>query len=302
MKPAFAALILAAAALSLPASAQPEPERTITAPFTATLSNPNGLAFDLDDHLWVANSGANQVLELNPANGKVLNIITTQVSQPTRLCFDILGNLWVTNLGTNTVTEYDDLTVRGGHLIQTVSNAAIQRPLGLAVDVYGDMYVANNSADNVTAFHMDDTWSETLSIDKTGFPFGAPGCLAMWGQSIYACFGPGRGENAVIGYNVGEFLTGDPKELIVYNDDKNTGPTGVAFDQQGNAYISEYYSGTWVKYSPRAPSHPTVVMSEHVDGPEGIALDLKGHVFVSNSRSNDIAVFKSSGAYIRTIF
>jgi hypothetical protein len=28
------------------------------------------------------------------------------------------------------------------------------------------------------------------------------------------------------GYNLGEFLTDDPKEITVYNDNVNTGPTG----------------------------------------------------------------------------
>ena len=43
---------------------------------------------------------------------------------------------------------------------------------------------------------------------------------------------------------MGEFLTGDPQEITVYNDNVNTGPTGAAFDSKGNVYISEYYSGT----------------------------------------------------------
>jgi DNA-binding beta-propeller fold protein YncE len=39
----------------------------------AQLNNPNGLAFDKEGNLWVANYGANQVLELDPSNGTVLN-------------------------------------------------------------------------------------------------------------------------------------------------------------------------------------------------------------------------------------
>ena len=61
---------------------------------------------------------------------------------------------------------------------------------------------------------------ETLTEDESGFPFLAPGALVIHGQDIYGGFGPCSEEarsksscdNAVIGYNVGEFLTGNPKE------------------------------------------------------------------------------------------
>ena len=52
----------------------------------------------------------------------------------------------------------------------------------------------------------------------------------------------------MISYNVGEFLTDDPAERSrLYNDNVNTGPTGIAFDSQSNVYISELYSGTAVE-------------------------------------------------------
>lgn len=51
----------------------------------AQLNNPDNLAFDGSGNLWVANYGANDVLELNPTSGAVLNTITNGVSGPTRL-------------------------------------------------------------------------------------------------------------------------------------------------------------------------------------------------------------------------
>jgi DNA-binding beta-propeller fold protein YncE len=63
----------------------------------AQLNNPNGLTFDKDGNLWVANYGANQVLEIDPSNGTVLKTLTDYVNGPTRLAFDSLGNLWVAN-------------------------------------------------------------------------------------------------------------------------------------------------------------------------------------------------------------
>ena len=82
------ALALLAICVSLPAYAQ--------------LNEPNGLAFDTSGNLWVANNGANQVLELNPTTGAVLNTITTGISGPTRLEF-VGTNLYVTNFTSNTI-------------------------------------------------------------------------------------------------------------------------------------------------------------------------------------------------------
>ena len=261
----------------------------------AQLNNPNGLVFDSSGNLWVANSGANQVLKLNPTTGAVINTITAGLSSPTRLTF-ALGELYVTNLGANNVTVYNQKT---RSLVRTITSSAISRPLALAVDAYGDVYIGDNSANNVIALNIANGLVETLTQDNSGFPFTAPGALAIRGRNIYAAFGPGSGENAVISYNVGEFLTNDPAEIYVYTSSTNTGPTGIAFDPSGNVYISDFYSDTWVKYSPTGTLLLTV--SDGVGQPEGIALDASKNVYVSNSSLNNITVYNSSGALIKTL-
>ena len=262
----------------------------------AQLSKPSGIAFDSSGNLWVANNGANQVLELNPANGAVLNTITEGLNSPSRLAF-AFGKLYVTNLGGNNVTVYNPATLA---LVQTISSSAISRPLALAVDTYGDVYVGNNSANNVIALNIAGGLVETLTADNSGFQFSAPGALAIFGKNIYAGFG-GGGKNAVISYNVGEFLTHDPQEVTEYNDNVNTGPTGVAFDSEGNVYISEYYSGTAVKYAPGRGRTPLLVINQGTGGCEGIALDKSGNIYVSNSSLNNITVYNPSGTLINTL-
>ncbi len=274
----------------------------------AQFNNPNGLAFDSEGNLWLANAGANQVLELNPTTGAVLNTITQGLDDPVRLFFNASGDLWVLNLNGNNVTEYDDLTKAGGNLVATVTNASISRPLALAIDAYGDFFIGDNSANSVIALRIDSSLVETLTKDDSGFHFTAPGVLAIHGENIYAGFGPNVGENAVISYNVGEFLTDDPKEITVYNDNVNTGPTGVAFDSKGNVYISEYTSGTAVKYAANNGTKPLLVNNQGTGGCEGIAVvavensgDAVGDIYVSNSIFNNITVYNSSGTLINTL-
>ncbi len=265
----------------------------------AQLNNPNGLAFDSADHLWVANSGASQVLELNPSTGVVLNTITTGINQPARLAFDPYGTLWVANLGNNTITAYDNLTTAGGTLTETISNSAIQRPLALAVDAYGDVFVGNNSANQVLALNDDESLIETQTKDRSGFAFTAPGAMIIHDKDIYVGFGPGSGENAVIKYNAGEFLTGDLKERAVYTSESNTGPTGIALDAAGNGYVSDFYRSSWVKFNSTGGFDFAVTTG--VAQPEGIAVDSTGNVYISNSSADNITVYNSSGALIRTL-
>jgi len=270
---------------------------SLALPALAQFNNPNGIVFDYAGHLWLANSGDNNVLELDPATGKVYNSITEGISAPTRLTF-ASGDLYVTNLGTNNITVYDHETLA---LKQTITNSAISRPLALAVDAYGDVYVGDNSTNKVIALNISGGLIETLTKDNSGYPYFAPGVLTIHGKNIYAGFGPNQGENAVISYNLGEFLTGDPKQITVYNDNVNTGPTGVAFDNQGYIYISGYTSATAVKYALGYGKTPVLVINQGTGGCEGIAVDPSGNIYVSNSTLNNITVYNPSGMLINTL-
>jgi DNA-binding beta-propeller fold protein YncE len=279
----FFSLTLLAASLALPAMAQ--------------LHNPNGLAVDSRGHLWIANNGANSVLKVNASTGQILQRITDGLDGPSRLSFDSLGNLYVANTSGNTITEYDTAYTNSGPgpgtLTRTISGSFIQRPLGVAVDAYGDVYIANNGANNVVAVNIDGGLVETLTVDNSGFSFTAPGALAIYGQDLYLGLGPGSGENAVIAYNVGEFLTGDPKEQVVFTNASYTGPTGITFDSAGNAYVSDLYSGTWAQYN----SSGVLQFVVSSPSPEGIAWDpATGYIYVTNSAANNISVFTTSGA------
>jgi sugar lactone lactonase YvrE len=263
----------------------------------AQLNGPGGLVFDGSGNLWVTNGGANQVLKLNPTTGAVIKTITTGLNNPCRLQF-ALGDLYVLNRGSNNVTVYNS----AGKLLRTISSGSISLPLALAVDVYGDVYVGDNSANSVIALNTDGSLVETLTKDDSGFTFIAPGVLTLHGEDIYAGFGPNVGENAVISYNVGEFLTNNPQEMTVYNDNVNTGPTGVAFDSKGNVYIAEFTSATVAEYAPGKGTKPLLVISQGISGPEGIAVDKSGNIYVSNPPNNNITVYgPTGGAPIRTL-
>jgi sugar lactone lactonase YvrE len=277
-------LILATLALCL----------SLTANATNPLDNPNGLAFDSIGNLWVANYVSNTVVALNPTSGALLSTISEGLNGPTRLFFASSDVLYVLNTGGNNITVYNTQTLK---LLNTISNSNFNKPLGFALDVYGDLYVSNvaSSADNVIALNINGSLVETLTKDDSGYVFTAPGTIVIHGQDLYLSIGPNMGPNAVISYNVGEFLTHNPIEKVVYNDNVNDGPTGITFDSKENVYISEFTSNTAIVYNSSGkkillvinPSGATTLFN----GPEGIALDSSGNIYISSSYDNKIAVF-----------
>jgi sugar lactone lactonase YvrE len=243
------------------------------------------------------------VLKINASTGQILQAITAGVSGPSRLAFDTLGNLYVANTTANTITEYDTVYTNTGPgpgtLIRTISGSFIQRPNGVAVDAYGDVYISNGGTNSVVAVNVDGGLVETLTVDNSGFSFTAPGPLAIHGQDLYLGLGPQPGENAVISYNVGEFLTSNPKERVVYTNSVNTGPTGIAFDSAGNVYVSDVYSGSWVQYN-SSGAFQFAVTSGYA---EGIAWDAStGYIYVTDGVANNIGVFTTAGAPVTTLF
>jgi sugar lactone lactonase YvrE len=267
-------------------------------PFSAqagTLNNPQGLAFDSQGHLWIANQNDNNVIEATATGtGSVISTVTDGINGPSRLAFDSLGNLYVANTNGNTVTEYNS----AGTLIRTISGSFIDQPLGLAVDAFGDVYIANNGLNNVIAVNISGNVIETLTEDNSGIEFNAPGAIGINGEDIYIGLG-GSGLDGVIRYNGGEFLTGNPAEQVIYTNSVNTGPTGIAFDNSGNVYVSDLYSGTWVQYN----SAGVLQRSVNSGYSTGIAWDNKNHyVYVTNAVENEINYYTRTGTLKGTLF
>lgn len=139
-------------------------------PNQSGLMDPQGLAFDADGDLWVAD-GYNRVLEFTPpfSNGMAASLVlgepdfTTEehvasalgMNSPTELAFDAAGNLWVVDQGNNRVLEYKPPFASGqpASLVlgqpdfvsaaSVTSATGFSKPFGVAVDGAGNIWVSD---------------------------------------------------------------------------------------------------------------------------------------------------------------
>jgi DNA-binding beta-propeller fold protein YncE len=258
------------------------------------LNQPNGLIFDSEGNLYVANAGSNQILVYN-AQLVQQTSISAGLDFPVRLAFDPFGDLYVANFKNDSITVYDPT------LHQIVGKTIAQHlhsPLGVAVDAYGDVFAANNGSNTIAVFNVDGVYIWGLHQDVNKRQFIAPGALAISGTDLFVGTGPTAGSNFVTAYNVGEFLMLRPRQFSTFSS-QMSGPTGIAFDHQGNVYVSDFYSSVATKYNPAGQVLLTI--SKSIAQPEGIAVDAHGNIYVSNQFANTVTVYDSSGNLIHTI-
>ncbi len=118
----------------------PDGTRTVLT-FTVAVNAPRGLVVDLSNNLWIANSGANNLIR-HPLGGGADSTIGG-FSRPFNIAIDIAGNLYVSNIGNNTVSK-----VAGG-VVTPLVTSGIGGVRGLAVDTTDNLYIAVLPADNV---------------------------------------------------------------------------------------------------------------------------------------------------------
>ena len=83
------------------------------------------------------------------------------------------------------------------------------------------------------------------------------------------------------------------------------GPTGIAFDAAGNAYISNQGTDSISKFSPQGVFLATIGSSATLSQPFGLAIDSQGTLYAANygggTRQNSVSTFDASGTFVSSI-
>lgn len=253
---------------SYPLSAHDDarPAATVAADSTPSLHTPEGVALDAAGDAWVANVGANTVVEYSQAQlaaGGTPTPITTitatngSLALPTGLTFDSAGDLWVTNSGTSTLVKYTPGQIAAGGAqtpavtLTSDGSNSLDTPYYLAFDAAGNLWVPNFMANTLVEFTPDQlaasgdpTPAATIS-PGSGHELSDPSSIAFdpAGDLWTAAFG----SNRILEYTPSQLSTGTPtpaKTLAA------TSPSAAQFDSAGDLWATEYFANSVVEFDP----------------------------------------------------
>jgi len=269
-----------------------------------SLWHPQGLAFDSQGNLWVADGGSNRVLEFTPpfkigqtpllvlghtdfTSGSPAQPSTNNsIYYPGGVTFDSNGNLWVADTS-NRLLEFKPPFSNGQNasLIlgnfasdQGVSAGMVSQPLGIAFDKNGNLWVADSGNYRVLRFD--------------------------------APFSSGQAASLVLGHQ--DFTTGG--EGVSSSANILRDPYGIAFDEGENLWVTDSGNNRVLEFT--APftngQNASLILGQTIfnagaintagntasslDQPHGIAFDKNGNLWVADSENNRILVYASNQA------
>jgi sugar lactone lactonase YvrE len=212
---------------------------TFAAAFGTSLNNPQGIAVDSKNNVWVTDGGQNRVEEFSKA-GKLLHSFTKsgagRLNSPTAIAVDPAGHVYVADTGDNRVVEY---SATGVFVRQytTANGTALSRPQGVAVDAAGDLFVSDTGNSRVLEFGATGGYlksltsglgrPEGLSLDATGDVYVADSGLADSGPNQVVELSP---SNTVLD-RIGSGTSSDLGGL--------SSPSDVALDASGHLFVTD---------------------------------------------------------------
>jgi DNA-binding beta-propeller fold protein YncE len=264
--------------------------------FSPGLDGPDGIAFDSDENIYVANNDNNSVTVYpSGSNGNVLPSLTisgpnTGLNVPTGVALDIDNNIYVSN-ESNSVTVYPagsngnvapSTTISGG-------STGLDSPEGIALDSGGNIYVANGLNNTVTVYSKGSAGnvapSATLNTDLDTLT----GVALDGSNNIYVV---NYGSDARVAvYPANSTGNATPSATISGSNTRLDFPLGLAVDSADKIYVvndgidgndnivTVYAEGSSGNV---APSATITGVATALDDPAGIAIDGSKKIYVAN--------------------
>jgi streptogramin lyase len=167
-----------------------------------------------------------------------------------------------------------------------------------AVDVDGNLWIANDNSNTVvglTPAQLGTSGSPTPAVILSGAALsGAPYALAfdsdrdLWVANINS--------GTIVKFTRAQLrTTGTPTPVVTLTDTTQgftAGPSGLAFDREGNLWVANNVANTLVKYPAshlRTDGQPTVTITgASFNFPEEIAFDESGNLWVANTAAGNV--------------
>jgi sugar lactone lactonase YvrE len=242
----------------LHATGTPAPAEALVA---RAASGPAGLALDPNGNLWESDFNSDTLFMYSAAARNTDSTVpsakmwSSVIGAANNITFDAQGDLWVAD-GNGFVFEYSpsQLTTGGSQYpALQISGAELSSAYTLAFDASGNLWVGDNGNSHILEY-------TAAQLTGTG-----PSCTPPPAQ-----------------------CTPTPADTIGTNNNSINGPSGLAFDSQGNLWVANVSGGTIVEYTPaQATSNgapvPQVTITAPVGAePAGLAFDNSGSLWVGD--------------------
>ncbi len=226
--------------------------------FAAGFTNPKGLVFDGNGHVYVADAGKNSIIVFSVPDGAGLTF-ATGLNSPNGLTFDMAGNLYVSEAGNGNISVFaPDKT-------KTTFATNAGEPSGLAFDNGGNLFVADFGGGKIYKYAPGGTQSTFASgLDH-------PAGLAM--DSAGNLFEADSGTGTIF-----EFAPDGTKSTFVTGAGR---PYGIAFDATGNLVVADNAGGATVRYS--STGAKAVIFQSNFNTPQFLAVQPAQHQLLNIS-------------------
>lgn len=210
--------------------------------FAEGLDHPEGLAFDSDHNLW-AGGELGQLYRID--GGGAVELIATLGGFALGLTFSRQQNIWVCNPKLGALQEVD----RSGRPLRTidrVGNEKLETPNFSVFDSLGNLYISDSGAwgkANGCIYRLRSSGK----VERFSGPHAFPNGLALSADEQFLYVAESLNDDVL---QLPILPDGRAGEAEVYAGGVSRVPDGLAFDAQGNLYVTCYATHNLYRISP----------------------------------------------------
>lgn len=230
------------------------------ATFAPGLSNPKGVVFDGNGHVYVADAGKNAIIVFSLPDGTG-TIYLASLNSPTGVAFDTKGFLYISEAGTGNILKFNTADKSKTTFASNTGASA-----GLAFDNKGNLFSADFNGGKIYKFSPDGATKTTFA---SGLSFPAGLAVDSSGNLFEADSGTGTIFKFAPDGTSTKFVTGLGR------------PYGLAFDGSGNLLVADNDRGATIRYAPDGTK--TVIFQSDFNTPVFLAVEPAQHALLNIS-------------------
>ncbi|TLY04877.1 MAG: 6-bladed beta-propeller [Thaumarchaeota archaeon] len=271
---------------------------TFSSKFGSTnFTEPNGIAIDSDNNVYVVDSGHSKVMRLDSNGTFALNwgswgSSNGQFKHPTGI-FVNKNYVFVADSGNARIQMFDN---SGNFLyawgIYGMGPSMFHSPVAMALDETGDLFVADSDRDTIQIFSTGGIYKYQIQSPLTKYAsFSAIKAITFDSEDHFYAVSI---DNRILKYssigNFKNFFGSSGEEEGRFNN-----PTAIVIDSKDNFYVVDSGNHRIQKFD----TYGNFILSWGTEGtgpgqfedPAGIAIDSMGNIYVVDKKNNNVQKF-----------